>query len=157
MQESVPCDSNGVNNVNVKGNRTDGTTFYKQHEPSLKCDGSDSGPDEASVLRESRGDTFLTCMESHEHRGAAANTRKRRRHHKHNSCKKVNSPATEKRENMNNEGNSLNKLLHVRQRKLTLLEKVGESNVIVRFFYCSYKPSIFMPFVCIHNVDQHCL
>jgi hypothetical protein len=53
---------------------------------------------------------------------------------------------------MNNERNGLNKLLHVRRRKLTLLEKVGECNVIVGFLFCSYKPSIYMPFVCIHKV-----
>ncbi|PNF35011.1 hypothetical protein B7P43_G12137 [Cryptotermes secundus] len=124
MEEAVPCDSSGVNNVDVEGSRTIITTFHKQHEHSSKCSGSDSGPDEAPILRESRSNTFLTCVESHEHRGTAENTRRRRRHHKHSSCKKVNSPATEKRDNMNNERNSINKLLHVRQRKLTLLEKL---------------------------------
>jgi hypothetical protein len=48
---------------------------------------------------------------------------------------------------MNNGRNSVNKLVHVRQRKLTLLEKVSKCYV-----ECSYEPSIFMPFVCIHRL-----
>jgi hypothetical protein len=70
-------------------------------------------------------------VESQECKGTSENPCKRRRYRKHSSCKKLNSPATENRGNMNNERNTVHKLLHVRQRKLTLLEKVSEYNVIV--------------------------
>jgi hypothetical protein len=112
-------------NIDIEGCRTD-NTFHKQHERGSKCDGSDSGPDEVPVQHENGGDTFHTSVESHKCKGMAENHRKRRRHHKRNSCKELNSPATEKRESMNNERSSLNKLSRVRQRKLTLLEKVSE-------------------------------
>jgi hypothetical protein len=135
MQEPVRCDSNGMN-IDIEGCRTD-NAFHKQHEQGSKCDGSDSGPDEAPVLRENGGDTFHTSVESHKCKGIAENPRKRRRHHKRNSYKEHNSPATEKRESTNNERSSLNKSSRVRQRKLTLLEKVSECNAVVWFLYCS--------------------
>jgi hypothetical protein len=135
MQEPVPCDGNRTN-VDIEGCRTD-DTFHKQHEQGSKCDGSDSGPDEVPVLRESGGDALHTSVESRECKGTAENPRKRRRRHKHNSCKELNSPATEKRENMNNGKNSLNTFSRARQRKLTLLKKVSECNAIVWFLHCS--------------------
>jgi hypothetical protein len=102
---------------------------------SSKFDDSDSGPEEVPVLRESSGvqenntSSFSTCIGNEgcsKNNNFTENPRKRRRHHKHNSFKKVKSTPNKERESVCYEKKSSNKSAWVRQRKLTLLEKVNK-------------------------------
>lgn len=90
-----------------------------------KCDDSDSGPEEAPILRENGvqdSGNSNTCDKSQENNNITRNPRKRRRHHKYSH--KTQSPLNEKTESVSHERS---RSFHVRKRKLTLLEKVSRS------------------------------
>jgi hypothetical protein len=134
--------------------------YNKEHTvtSSSKLDDSGSGPEEAPILHESSGvqknntSSVSTCVESecHEHKNTTENPRKRRRHHKHNSFKKVKSSPNEERQSVCYEKKSLDKSSYVRWRKLTLLEKVNKVRHYAKSFLrmCGYKLSVFIV-VCI--------
>lgn len=94
-----------------------------------KFDDSDSGPEEAPILRESSvvqdSGNSNTCDKSQENNNIARNPRKRRRHHKHSH--KAKSAPNEKTESVSHERRGSNRPFHVKKRKLTLLEKVSRS------------------------------
>jgi len=94
-----------------------------------KFDDSDSGPEEAPILRESIGvqdsGNSNTCDKSQENSSITQNPRKRRRHHKHSH--KTKSAPDGKTQSMSRERSGSNRTFHVRKRKLTLLEKVSRS------------------------------
>lgn len=94
-----------------------------------KFEESDSGPEEAPILRESSGVQEIgnsnTCDKSQENSNITRNPRKRRRHHKHSH--KAKSAPNEKAESVSHERSGSNRSFHVRKRKLTLLEKVSRS------------------------------
>jgi hypothetical protein len=98
---------------------------------SSKFDDSDSGPEEAPIMRESDGvqdsGNTDTCVKSQENKSTARNSRKRRRHHKPNSHKNSKSAPNEKTGSVCPERNSSNRSSYIRKRKLTLLEKVSRS------------------------------
>ena len=94
-----------------------------------KFDDSDSGPEEAPILRECNGvqdnGNSNTCDKSQENSNITRNPRKRRRHHKHSH--KAKSAPSEKTGSVSHERSGSNRSFHVRKRKLTLLEKVSRS------------------------------
>ena len=96
---------------------------------SSKVDDSDSGPEEAPILRESNGvqdsGNSNTCDKSQENNNITRNPHKRRRHHKHSH--KAKSAPDEKTESVCHERRGSKRYFHVRKRKLTLLEKVSWS------------------------------
>ena len=104
-----------------------------QHEYCVtsrsKFDDSDSGPEEAPILRESSGvqdsGNSNTCDKSQENSNITRNPRKRKRHHKHSQ--KAKSAPNEKTGSVSHERSGSNRSFHVRKRKLTLLEKVSRS------------------------------
>jgi hypothetical protein len=99
---------------------------------SAKFDDSDSGPEEAPILRESNGvqdsGSTNTCVKSQENENTSLTLRKRRRHHKPNSHKKAKLAPCEKTGGVCYERNASNRSSHIRKRKLTLLEKVSRSS-----------------------------
>jgi hypothetical protein len=119
------CGPEIVNDVKAGGTGND------KHEccvtSSSKFDDSDSGPEEAPIMRASGGVQDIGNSNTYDksQENVTRNPRKRRRHHKHSHKSK--SAPNEKTESVCHERSRTNRSFHVRKRKLTLLEKVSGS------------------------------
>lgn len=120
------CGPETVNDVKAGGTGNDKRECCVPS--SSKFDDSDSGPEEAPILRASSGvqdignsNTYDKLQENN----ITQNPRKRKRHHKHSHKSK--SAPNEKTESVRHERRGSNRPFYVRKRKLTLLEKVSGS------------------------------